>query len=174
MADAQRPVIVDHGERLEGGHLAQTESIAAVTSSAVGPSPQQPCPLCHRQVRPRRYLAGGVLACPLCSVAWTNPPPAIVHDDYVEDRVNAAEGYTADEKLFRSFPAQLVRFVRTVNGPGAGRAALDVGCNIGYCVDALNHVGYAAEGVEPNEVAVRIARASGLNVHLGVLDGTFP
>lgn len=52
----------------------------------------------------------------------------------------------------------------------AGGRYLDIGCNLGDMVAAMGHLGMHAEGIEPNEAAVRFAQeVANLNVRQGML-----
>ena len=51
---------------------------------------------------------------------------------------------------------------------------LDVGCGYGYVVEAARATGYAARGIEPNRLAMEIARGRGVEVTHGVLSEETP
>lgn len=133
------------------------------------------CPICGHTVHPRRRLDGRFLICPRCSVAWTNPPPAISVQDYVEDRVSTSTMHMYKERdaLFRKFQRDFARFVQRAAGGRPGGHALEVGSSVGYLMEALSDIGYTVEGIEPDVQTADAARERGLVVHPGVLDSNF-
>jgi len=134
---------------------------------------ERTCPLCGASIHPRPYCGGRYLACPVCTVAWTNPPPAVNVDDYVGSHVNNAEVTLSEEPLYRGFAADMARFVqKTPVRPSSG-PALDVGCSVGLLVEELLRIGFAAEGVELETHAVELATSRGLRVRQGVVDETY-
>ncbi len=135
------------------------------------------CPLCRaQQVRTiaRLRTDHSVMGCCSCGVAWTSPVPTLSADDYAADVVNEADGYMAQERLFRSFQSRIVDFMhRVVGNPTPGSRLLEVGCNVGFFLDLACETGYAAEGVELDRQAVAIAKRKGLTVREGTLDNSF-
>ena len=55
-------------------------------------------------------------------------------------------------------------------GAMPGAHLLDVGCGSGALIERLGNLGWLAEGVDPDPLAVRTAQERGLLVHLGTLE----
>lgn len=61
------------------------------------------------------------------------------------------------------------RWIRGLSRPDRGASLLDVGCGSGLFVRQMIELGWRAEGVDPDEVAVAAAREKGLPIRVGGL-----
>lgn len=111
--------------------------------------------------------------CPDCGLAFTHPQPESVAEQY-DDSYFEIYRKRRDFRLRRS-DARLTR-IETIRKPGR---LLDVGCSLGYFVEAAMRRGWDARGVEISSYAAAEARKMGLDVCTGVLqdalfaDGSF-
>jgi SAM-dependent methyltransferase len=109
-----------------------------------------------------------IARCTVCGLARTLPVP---------DPEQYAEGWalSTDEGRFvgRLEDGWSDSIARTIarevaqRRPVAGARFLDVGCHVGNLVVAAGRIGFAAEGVDVDHVAVAEARRLGRNVRLG-------
>ncbi len=84
-----------------------------------------------------------------------------------------AAGWGVGALVYRFNPMKALRADYAIRHlpapPPAGGTLLDVGCGNGSFLLTARDLGYVATGLEPDEDAVRRARAAGLDVRLGVL-----
>jgi len=134
---------------------------------------QHHCDLCGEPGalygRDKRY---DLLSCPSCGLLWTNPlqcdaPLSITNAEYFGEDVYLSN--SASQK--NRFRLQLKRFLRK-SGVEEVRSlkVLEVGCGLGFFLDACNEIGIAAEGCDIVERAVRFANREEQRVRLGTLD----
>jgi 2-polyprenyl-3-methyl-5-hydroxy-6-metoxy-1,4-benzoquinol methylase len=110
-----------------------------------------------------------IVECRHCGLVYANPrwPPTAVLDAYsaVEDETYVEERL-GREITFRRHLRQMER----ITGPAGGRQLLDVGAYIGVFVEVACAAGWQAQGIEPSEWAVGVARKRNLNVVAGTLE----
>jgi 2-polyprenyl-3-methyl-5-hydroxy-6-metoxy-1,4-benzoquinol methylase len=88
--------------------------------------------------------------------------------DYIAERVNKLRDYRPIAEFLRDRHG---RTHRGVSGPPARLRLLDVGCGLGYFLDAAQDVGFDVAGVEFNPGAVRAMREKyAFKVYEGGLD----
>jgi SAM-dependent methyltransferase len=108
-----------------------------------------------------------VIRCTNCGQVRTDPCPAggatkSLYQGYGRQRIDI------DEEVRRWFVGRLADLRRFSTPPSR---VLDVGCSTGTFVAMLAEAGYRAEGLEIDEFSVEHARASGLEVRAGDLEG---
>jgi 2-polyprenyl-3-methyl-5-hydroxy-6-metoxy-1,4-benzoquinol methylase len=110
--------------------------------------------------------------CPVCTNAWTEPPPGNIpydaKDFHSETQVNDAEAESSLEQL----PAPWRRAVRQQvallqRHLPAGARVLEVGCGAGILLQAMRDAGFEVVGLEPSHAASARARQRGLKVYQG-------
>ena len=128
------------------------------------------CPACRGARLTAIKVAGLALQrCDDCGL-WIAAFPHTRHTGYSAIDRRAYDGAMA--ALRREQSASIVALVREHVPEGEW---LDVGCGFGFAVDAARDAGYAARGIEPNEIAARAARERGIDVEEGLLtDATAP
>jgi len=138
------------------------------------------CPMCGSERFEVAFTDGPVSVrhCLDCTQVWVSPRLAeddllgiYTDSDYWRSASPKTQGYAdyrADEPLYvRTFRRRLDFALR--NGPHGGRA-LDVGCAAGFCMKALDELGFQVQGVEPSESIARHAiERFGFDVHIGTL-----
>ena len=112
-----------------------------------------------RMLADPRLAIARFMACAACGFRWAVPAPApdrlaAFYQDYGGSRRYAAK---AGRKLFRAH-RRLAR-LRRLLGRRAGARFLDVGCNLGFAVEAARRLGFQATGVELDAAAVADATA---------------
>ena len=112
-----------------------------------------------------------IVRCNVCGLVYANPrwDSNVVSDSYsvVEDPTYVDER----EGRVLTFSRNLTPFERCVPADSKTRRLLDVGCHIGVMVELAQQRGWEAWGVEPSTWASEQARARGLHVVTGTLDG---
>lgn len=105
-----------------------------------------------------------VVRCAGCGLAFTHPVPeqlSAQYDSAYFDLYRRRRKFRlarADARLGR---------IETIRKPGR---LLDIGCSLGYFVEAAIHRGWDAEGLEISPYAAREAQDAGLKVRCGVLE----
>ncbi|MCE5324535.1 class I SAM-dependent methyltransferase [bacterium] len=124
------------------------------------------CNLCGSNVTSVLVSKGGhkVYQCGKCSLAFTWPQPEAIADQY-------DASYFDLYRRRRSFRLKRgdsrLRKIELIREPGR---LLDIGCSLGYFVEAANTRGWCASGVEISPYASEEARKMGLDVKTGVLE----
>lgn len=97
---------------------------------------------------------------------WT--AGAVEYDeDYFVDREHARRPYSAREgRRVRKSRSQILDVLNHV-APGT---LLDLGCSLGYTLQAAGDLGLSAAGVDISEHAVKVCRERGFRAELGTLD----
>ncbi|MEN6356211.1 MAG: class I SAM-dependent methyltransferase [Armatimonadota bacterium] len=124
------------------------------------------CNLCGSVVTSILVSKGGydVYQCAKCGLAFTWPQPEAIADQYdasyfdLYRRRRAFRLKRGDNRLCR---------IELMKEPGR---LLDIGCSLGYFVEAANSRGWRASGVEISPYASEEARKMGLEVKTGVLE----
>jgi SAM-dependent methyltransferase len=104
-----------------------------------------------------------VYQCPTCGLAFTYPQPDFLAEQY-DDSYFDLYRKRREFRLRRS-DARLSR-IEVIRRPGR---LLDIGCSLGYFVEAALRRGWDAAGVEISPYAALEARAAGLDVRTGAL-----
>lgn len=105
-----------------------------------------------------------VYRCAMCGLAFTHPQPSSLADQY--DAAYFDLYRRRREFRLRRAGARLGQ-IELLKAPGR---LLDIGCSLGYFVEAANARGWQASGVEISEHAAREAAKLGLDVRAGTLD----
>jgi 2-polyprenyl-3-methyl-5-hydroxy-6-metoxy-1,4-benzoquinol methylase len=135
------------------------------------------CPFCHGEVIRPKYIVGEhkILRCQTCTLMWLNKMPSpddlkLVYDDGYFGNKNFITG--KDENLFGYYDYLAERFtrqnsyLRIINKsknylpnfqPNQSKF-LDVGCGLGYLMDAAHDARFDVRGVEFNEAALKILK----------------
>lgn len=124
------------------------------------------CNLCGKTVTRMLVSKDGcdVLQCDSCGLAFTHPQPVSLSDQY-DDSYFDLYRRRREFRLKRA-DARLKR-IELMSQPGR---LLDIGCSLGYFVEAACARGWRAAGLEISPYAAEEARKMGLDVRTGVLD----
>jgi len=130
------------------------------------------CGLCGAPA-PRAIAAVGPFRlhqCRECGVQFRRHANGVDQpDEFSEDEV-ALQGY---EELYVPGRTRTYDRVLEVLGDGAGRRLLDVGCALGWFMQAARERGYETWGIEPHSgVARRASQTIGGPVEAGILEDT--
>ncbi len=104
-----------------------------------------------------------VYQCPSCGLAFTHPQPDCLAEQYNDDYFDLYR--RRREFRLRRSDRRLGR-IELIRRPGR---LLDIGCSLGYFVEAALRRGWDAAGVEISPYAAREARDMGLDVRTGIL-----
>lgn len=124
------------------------------------------CNTCGNDVSSVLISKGGhdIYQCTQCSLAFTYPQPESIAEQY-------DSGYFDLYRRRRVFRlrrgVERLKCIELIKEPGK---LLDIGCSLGYFVEAANSRGWQASGVEISPYASQEARDFGLDVHTGVLE----
>jgi 2-polyprenyl-3-methyl-5-hydroxy-6-metoxy-1,4-benzoquinol methylase len=110
-----------------------------------------------------------VFQCKSCGLAFTNPQPESIAEQY-------DSSYFDLYRCRRAFRIKRgdtrLRAIELIREPGR---ILDIGCSLGYFVEAANARGWQGSGIEISSCASEEARQLGLDVRTGVLeDAAYP
>jgi 2-polyprenyl-3-methyl-5-hydroxy-6-metoxy-1,4-benzoquinol methylase len=134
------------------------------------------CIACGDAPVPRlRRGAFAVVRSPGCGLEWQSPFPSperlreIYGGDYFERwGARDAEGLEVVRAMKR---ASYRPFLREITRLRRGGRLLDVGCAMGFLLEAAEEAGFEGWGIEPNPVAAEVAaRRFGARVHVGELE----
>lgn len=139
---------------------------------------QVSCNLCGGNVTERfaQRKSMQIVRCVRCGLVYVNPRVGArkLHQHYNSDQSSRIRYYQevecADRQTFAGILALAARLL-----PHKGRL-LDIGPNIGTCMDVARQAGWETHGIEINALAANYCRQQrGLNVLAGQLEaGTFP
>lgn len=105
-----------------------------------------------------------IYQCVKCGLAFTHPQPESLDEQY-------DSGYFDLYRKRHAFRLKRgdarLRRIELMRQPGR---LLDIGCSLGYFVEAANARGWEASGVEISPYAAKEARALGLDVQTGILE----
>lgn len=124
------------------------------------------CNICGADVRDIMLVKNGreILQCPDCGLAFTYPVPERLVEQYDSDYFNLYR----KRREFRLARADArLRRIEAIREPGR---LLDIGCSLGYFVEAARNRGWDAEGLEISRDAAKEAQRMGLRVRCGVLE----
>lgn len=134
-------------------------------------STENSCDFCGGRSVFTRYDFGQhrILRCRGCTFMWLHPRPsqAELHEVYGSNYYRNRRFFDGDETIYGYFdcysehPAKesdnqriLDRLTRLLDPPTSnGRRFLDVGCGLGYLLNAASHRGYRVEGIDYNLAA---------------------
>lgn len=110
-----------------------------------------------------------VYVCGSCRLAFTHPQPELLAEQYD----NSYFDLYRRRRQFRLKRAETrLKQIELIMDPGR---LLDIGCSLGYFIEAANARGWAASGVEISPYAAEEARSQGLDVRTGTIeDAAFP
>ena len=100
-----------------------------------------------------------IVKCKTCNTFRTMPYPKI---DYT-DKEMYCEHYLKNESVFRMFADGVINIIARHKKQGR---LLDIGCSVGFMLEAASKLGFDAEGLELNKKAVDIALSKKLNVRM--------
>lgn len=141
-------------------HYSNSMSIAELNSTRVT------CNICGSDVSSVLIKKGGfdIYQCPTCHLAFTYPQPESIAEQYDSDYF----GIYRRRRNFRLRRAvERLKRIELIKQPGR---ILDIGCSLGYFVEAAKSRGWQASGVEISAAASEEARDFGLDVRTGVLE----
>jgi len=105
-----------------------------------------------------------VYQCSSCGLAFTHPQPVSLSDQY-------DSGYFDLYRKRREFRLRRaesrLKQIELIRAPGR---LLDIGCSLGYFVEAANARGWKACGIDISEYAAEEARKLGLDVRAGTIE----
>jgi SAM-dependent methyltransferase len=96
------------------------------------------------------------MQCDGCGFVWVSPTPSAADLAGFYHQYRGTTSYSAkkDKKIRRS-----LRRIRKLARQVPGRRFLDVGCNVGFSVEAARLAGFVATGIDVDPHAVSLARA---------------
>ncbi|MCC7138475.1 MAG: methyltransferase domain-containing protein [Planctomycetes bacterium] len=154
------------------------EGLAAAARPAPPPPPAPGVPRCALCGSPRRRLAlrhpqGDLVRCRACGLAVVArmPGPAEALAQYDAGYFRGARGYrdyAGEKALYR---AVFRRRLGRLRAFGARGRLLDVGAATGSFLEEATAAGFRAVGLEPSADAGAVARAAGLDVRTGSIEG---
>jgi len=100
-----------------------------------------------------------IVKCKVCNTFRTMPYPKI---DYTDKEIYC-EHYLKNEAAFRMFADRVINIIARHKKQGR---LLDIGCSVGFMLEAASKLGFNAEGLELNKKAVDIALSKKLNVKM--------
>ena len=104
--------------------------------------------------------SAAVWRCAACSLGMTLPPPAQAdgREQFADDPAYFARAYAQPkDRWWHRFAAAPLDALDAC-GAGHGQRFLDVGCNLGYLVEAAKRRGYHARGLDGSAAAVAFGR----------------
>lgn len=105
-----------------------------------------------------------IYQCTSCGLAFTYPQPKAIAEQY-DSNYFALYKRRRGFRLKRGFDR--LKRIELIKEPGR---LLDIGCSLGYFVEAANLRGWNASGLEISAYAAEEARSLGLDVRTGVLE----
>lgn len=125
-------------------------------------NPMAPCPACQGEqfVCAVMVDSATVWRCAACGLGMTIPPPAQAdgREQFADDPAYFAHAYAQPKDRWWHRFAAAPLDVLEASGAGPGRGFLDVGCNLGYLVEAARRRGYHARGLDGSAAAVAFGR----------------
>jgi SAM-dependent methyltransferase len=107
--------------------------------------------------------------CSGCGFIWVNPTPSEADLAAFYSHYRGTTSYAAkrDKKIRRS-----LRRIRKLAKQVPGRRFLDVGCNLGFAIEAARLAGFTATGIDVDPHAVSLARAQfpEASFHVGAVE----
>lgn len=100
-----------------------------------------------------------IVKCKACNTLRAMPYPKI---DYTDKKIYC-EHYLDNEPVFRMFADSVINIIARHKKQGR---LLDIGCSVGFMLEAASKLGFDAEGLELNKKAVDIALSKKLNVRM--------
>jgi SAM-dependent methyltransferase len=124
------------------------------------------CNLCASETRSVLLVKNGhrIYRCPSCGLAFTHPQPQLPAEQY--DASYFELYHKRREFRLRRACDRLSR-IELITSPGR---ILDVGCSLGYFLEAASKRGWTPSGVEISPHAAQVAREHGLDVMTGTLE----
>ena len=110
-----------------------------------------------------RLADGAAVRCTHCRLVRTLPYPSFQYDN----TLHYVEGYVGREHVFAELARRFMSFIVRY---AAGRELLEVGSGMGFLLEEARRRGFAARGLEINEVEVAAMRERGLTVYRGTLE----
>ncbi|MGD0280270.1 MAG: class I SAM-dependent methyltransferase [Smithella sp.] len=99
-----------------------------------------------------------LVTCKGCGLTRTIPVPETKYDE----QVDYFENYLNNEKLFRSFFKQFIKFIRQHIPYGK---LLEIGSSVGFLLEEAIKYGYQVEGIELNKKAVEYCSNKGITIN---------
>ena len=123
------------------------------------------CNMCESEVSTVLIVKDGhnIYQCSSCGLAFTYPQPQAIEEQY--DSAYFDLYRRRREFRLKRGEARLKR-VELIKEPGR---LLDIGCSLGYFVEAANSRNWNASGIEISPYAAKEARDLGLDVQTGIL-----
>ena len=106
-----------------------------------------------------------IYQCAKCGLAFTHPQPTSLDEQYDSSYFDL---YRKRHRFRLKRGDARLRRIELLREPGT---LLDIGCSLGYFVEAANARGWWASGIEISPHAAEEARKLGLDVRTGVLEG---
>ncbi len=110
-----------------------------------------------------------VFQCKSCGLAFTYPQPEAIAEQYDSSYFDL---YRCRRTFRIKRSDSRLRAIELIREPGR---ILDIGCSLGYFVEAANTRGWQGSGIEISPYASEEARQLGLDVRMGVIeDAAYP
>lgn len=124
------------------------------------------CNVCGAEVSTVLISKGGhhVYQCTACGLAFTHPQPQAIDEQYDYSYFDL---YRKRRKFRLERANTRLKAIELIGEPGR---LLDIGCSLGYFVEAANARGWCASGIEISPFASEEARQLGLDVRTGILE----
>jgi len=116
------------------------------------------CPACSSTQHAFAFEKDGYTldTCDTCASYFTNPmPTAAALDEFYQNYYKTGQYASKLESKIKRARRRISRL-----GKGAGKRFLDVGCNVGFAVEAARQLGYEAHGIDLDATAIATAQAS--------------
>ncbi len=123
------------------------------------------CPLCGSTRTRAVFKRAGwrIMACDVCTNAFTDPSPDLTKLDYAADDFHGEKSELHDLPItWQRAIQQQVTLLSTHLAPGA--RILEIGCGRGILLAALRQHGFEVCGIEPSATASKAAQSRGLDV----------
>ena len=128
------------------------------------------CPLCGANEFDPAFVKDGytLVHCRECGLVWVSNPPT---QEELGRFYSFASGYGIEDNATRArLKTIAARHVDLLAGHRTPGRLLDLGCGVGYFVEAAQNAGWDAEGLDLNEGVVERARSRGLSVREGWIE----
>lgn len=124
------------------------------------------CNVCGSPASSPLVSRGGLLVrqCEVCGLAFTWPQPRSLAEQYDSSYFDL---YRRRREFRLRRAGERLRRIELIKEPGR---LLDIGCSLGYFVEAAQDRGWRASGVEISSAAAEEARGMGLDVVAGTLE----
>ncbi len=134
------------------------------------------CPCCGsshwvKKISLPSYLfsrSADIIVCSVCALGATWPPPTSDYDYYQQNQ-QYVDSFSEKSALFYQFAEKMLDNLQGVVNM-SGKRLLDIGCGLGFLVEAAARHGIISEGIEANSNLVSRSISRGLNVSCSTIE----